>query len=260
MLVAYPKSLFSKHVDEGFLEEYLLIKEIFPTCMVDFQKIEQGETVSLPKSEEILYRGWMLSSSSYETLERSALLSQSRLMVSHQDYLASHHINNWYPMLEPYTARTVFGEEDNLPLIPFDRCFVKDYVKSGPLSLCDKKDVKKAIHAIKHYRGFVEGGVAIREQEEYTGEEYRLFVINQKLFVPTTGAIPMKAQELAEEISPLLASPFYSIDVKRRKDGVWRMIEVGDGQVSDLKHWSMVDFAHMMKEGFTQPSPSPSWR
>lgn len=260
MLVAYPKSLLSKNVDEDFLEEYLLIKEIFPTCMVDFQKIEQGETVSLPKSEEILYRGWMLSSSSYETLERSALLSQSRLMVSHQDYLASHHIKNWYDVIKPYTSCTLFGEENNIPPLPFDKCFVKDYVKSGPLSLCDEKDIPKAIAAIKHYKGFIEGGIAIREQEEYIGEEYRLFIINHKVFVPESQDIPIKAQDLAEEVSPLLPSPFYSIDLKKRNDGVWRVIEIGDGQVSDLKHWSLSDFKNMIKEGFGAPLRTPSWR
>jgi hypothetical protein len=38
------------------------------------------------------------------------------------------------------------------------------------------------------------------------------------------------------EITPLvakLALPFVTVDVVRRTDGVWRVVELGDGQVSD---------------------------
>jgi hypothetical protein len=35
-----------------------------------------------------------------------------------------------------------------------------------------------------------------------------------------------------------ISSPFFTVDVARREDGTLRIIELGDGQVSDRKHWS----------------------
>jgi hypothetical protein len=43
-----------------------------------------------------------------------------------------------------------------------------------------------------------------------------------------------------------IASPFFSVDVAERYDGVLRIIEIGDGQVSDRKHWPIARFVEML--------------
>ena len=47
-----------------------------------------------------------------------------------------------------------------------------------------------------------------------------------------------------EQINLVLAenNNFFSVDVIERQDGVKRIVEIGDGQVSDLVGWTMERF------------------
>ena len=45
-----------------------------------------------------------------------------------------------------------------------------------------------------------------------------------------------------------IASPFFSVDMARRRDGVERIVEIGDGQVSDLVGWSVERFVQIWSE------------
>jgi hypothetical protein len=56
-------------------------------------------------------------------------------------------------------------------------------------------------------------------------------------------AIPEPVAFRAEAI----ASPFFSVDVARRADGVDRIVEIGDGQVSDLVGRSVERFVGMRR-------------
>ena len=258
MIIVYPKSLVSKKVDEMFEEEYLCIKKMFDTCLVDQDNLLSKKDLPLPAGLTLLYRGWMLPEDVYSHLNDCAVHCQSSLVVSPQQYLLSHHINNWYPLVQQDTAQTVFGSEHHLPPIPFEECFVKDFVKSSSKSLCKKENIAQAILAIKHHRQGIEGGIAIRQKEEYMSDEYRSFVVNQRLFTNPQQNLPPQAVALLEKTAPVLLSPFSSVDIRCRQDGKWRIVEIGDGQVSDFKEWNVQDFASMIKHGFSphvKPKP-----
>jgi hypothetical protein len=64
-------------------------------------------------------------------------------------------------------------------------------------------------------------------------------------------ALPAGRPRLTPPIAS--ASPFFSVDVALREDGVARIVEIGDGQVSDLVGWSPERFAEMWRA-----SPSSS--
>jgi len=53
-------------------------------------------------------------------------------------------------------------------------------------------------------------------------------------------------------IAPICAgaipSPFFSLEVTRRADGVERVDEIGDGQVSDLVGWSVERFVDIWRD------------
>jgi hypothetical protein len=72
------------------------------------------------------------------------------------------------------------------------------------------------------------------------GSETRYFVIDG-IPIATSDVIPDPVAECARRIS----SPFFSVDVAIREDGVERVVEVGDGQVSDLVGWSVSDFSRL---------------
>ena len=49
----------------------------------------------------------------------------------------------------------------------------------------------------------------------------------------------------------ITGSRFFSVDVAKRDDGVLRVVEVGDGQVSDLVGWSVERFVEMWRRSAT---------
>jgi hypothetical protein len=84
------------------------------------------------------------------------------------------------------------------------------------------------------------GGFVLRRFEEFTGAEVRTWWIHGVCRLVT--AHPDTPDDLPpadvglEAVRPLVAAlglPFVTVDLARRRDGVWRVIELGDGQVSD---------------------------
>lgn len=55
------------------------------------------------------------------------------------------------------------------------------------------------------------------------------------------GIIP----EVVIEIAQLIDAPFFSIDMIENDAGQLRLIEIGDGQVSDIKEWPVVRFVRI---------------
>lgn len=78
----------------------------------------------------------------------------------------------------------------------------------------------------------------MRRVEEFIPEsEQRYFVLNAQTH-SATGDVPPIVEQCAQRIR----SPFFSVDVVQRGDGVLRIVEVGDGQVSDLVGWTPDQF------------------
>ena len=105
------------------------------------------------------------------------------------------------------------------------------------------QDIAVIVGQIDHYRGGIEGGVCVRKWEDLVPHsERRYFVLNGKPFGDDGKAVPDVVSLAAQRV----ASPFFSVDVAERCDGIVRIIEIGDGQVSDRKHWSVELFVDML--------------
>jgi hypothetical protein len=96
------------------------------------------------------------------------------------------------------------------------------------------------------------GGFVLRRYEAFAGPEVRTWWINGACALIT--AHPDTPQELPPaDLDPAqfqpaitaLALPFVTVDLTRRADGVWRIVELGDGQVSDRPRTTAA--AHMVK-------------
>jgi ATP-grasp domain, R2K clade family 3 len=99
--------------------------------------------------------------------------------------------------------------------------------------------VRVVLGEMQKFRGVIEGGIVVRRLEPIdAASERRYFVIHHQVFAPD-GEIPEIVRVCTERIQSL----FFSVDVVTRADGAWRVIEVGDGQVSDLVGWSPEVFA-----------------
>ena len=91
-----------------------------------------------------------------------------------------------------------------------------------------------------HYRDELEGGICVRRVEEFVEEsECRYFVVAGLPHGPDEREIPPPVLVAANRI----ASPFFSVDVALNAAGQWRIVELGDGQVSDLVGWTPERFA-----------------
>jgi hypothetical protein len=96
---------------------------------------------------------------------------------------------------------------------------------------------------MQKFRGTIEGGICVRRVEEFVPEsEQRYFVIRGKAFAASLGE---EIPNIVEECALRIQSKFFSVDAIDREDGVKRIVEIGDGQVSDLVGWSAERFAQL---------------
>jgi hypothetical protein len=102
---------------------------------------------------------------------------------------------------------------------------------------------------MKLFRGEIEGGLCVRRVEAFIADsEQRYFVLDGKPFSAVGDPVPDAVKQAAHRIP----SRFFSVDVIRRQDGALRIVEVGDGQVSDLVGWTAPAFAAIWAA--TQPA------
>lgn len=229
--------------------------------------------VSKPESPSpALYRGWMLDvqtyASLYEALSRQGLL----LINTPEQYQHTHHLPDSYEVIRSHTPLTVwtttgsqYDEEAIRQLLaPFGDApiIVKDFVKSQKHyweEACFIPAASDAAAVARVVKRFVElqgerltGGLVFRafvELEPLTiharsgmplTKEFRLFVLDG---VPIASAQYWEEGDYAQERPPVehfasvaahVRSRFFTMDVARRTDGTWIVMELGDGQVSGV--------------------------
>jgi hypothetical protein len=255
MRLLYPCDPFNeKRPDENYLEEYEAARAVGLECFLfSAENFAQGDFKPRPKfehMEDVLYRGWMLTANDYARLHAAIARLGSQLLTSPEQYTRCHYLPEWYALCEPFTPKTIFLNETSnftseLAAYPWQKYFVKDYVKSlttarGSVA-SSVSEIPEIVALIKKFRGQIEGGICIREFEHLLPEtEERYFVFRGTAFA-RDGVIP----QLATQISGLIDSPFYSIDLVQSVTGTSRLIELGDGQVSDVKRWPVTEFVKM---------------
>ncbi|MBC8081882.1 MAG: ATP-grasp domain-containing protein [Hymenobacter sp.] len=195
-----------------------------------------------------LYRGWMLSEAEYGALERLV-----PLRVSSADYLASHQATGWYGQLREYTFASVF-QPAGLPLdfTGNRRYFVKGLVKSfGADSVVGSQQEYQLLLQKQEVPAgevlFVREFVALRPESER-----RYFVVAGVAYGAGRTALPLGLRPVLARLAPRL---FYSLDVVQDAAGQYRVVEVGDGQVSDLKEWDVTEFAETVLNALSIANP-----
>ncbi len=263
MRFIYPASYEDIKVPEAMYAEevgYLIAKRRIPCLTFSMEQFELGTFKKygiFENDQELYYRGWMLTPANYERLYKDILSCGSKMAVSPESYRASHHLPEWYPLIRDFTAEThvihnyslMRCDELNKKLHDFKwgKCFVKDYVKSLSSEhssiATNGEEIIKIAKLIEKYRGHIEGGLCLRAFEDYKpNSEFRYFVFKGKVF-GASGKVPKMIIQVANILNS--RSPFFSIDIAERKDGELRVIEIGDGQVSDLKHWKAEQFINI---------------
>lgn len=203
--------------------------------------------------ETVFYRGWMMTPQEYAELAQRVIQVGARMFTTPEQYVAAHYLPNWYPLIPDLTPETVCfteleGIQDKLKKLGWDGFFVKDFVKSLKTSLGSRLEHADAIDVLmaemEKFRGRIEGGLCVRRLEDFRPEtEQRFFVLSGVPHSPIGEAVPELVRLVAEKVH----LPFYSVDIIQRTDGVWRVVEIGDGQVSDLIGWDTETFVNVWK-------------
>jgi hypothetical protein len=267
MRILYPSDpLNAKAPDEDYREEYEAVSTVGIACSLfsleDFQSGTFRPRPALDEGETVLYRGWMLTPDGYRALSQSVAARGANTWTSPEAYERCHYLPRWYELCKEFTPETIFLARDadfsrELSGLNWPGYFVKDYVKSlttarGSIAR-NPDEVSEIVALIERYRGQVEGGVCVRRLEALRPEtEERFFVLAGEPH-SRDGLVP----GLVGAIAQVIDSPFYSVDVCASASGGLRLIELGDGQVSDRKQWSAERFAELLAEANNSFKPTP---
>ncbi len=184
-----------------------------------------------------IYRGWMLTATEYERLAQLLPLA-----ITLAEYLASHHATGWYEAVAAYTFPSCFlTEPAPLNFAAGRRYFVKSLVKSFGADSVLTSPEQLASFWQRHE---LPAGTPLFVRsfaELQPDSERRFFVVGGQVFGASGAALPEILRAAVLALEPRL---FYSFDVAETVAGQPVLVEVGDGQVSDLKEWTVVEFGN----------------
>ena len=256
MIFLFPNDCFNpQQPDEAYRDRFLAFKQAgFKTALIEVESLSSGTTIYPPLTSQdtVVYLGWMLSATDYRSLVQIIRQTGATPLTSEDEYLATHYLPHWYPLIKDLTPETkIYGVNDDLitelQRLNWERFFIKDYVKSLKTSIgsiIDRPEqIDEVITQMKKYRGIIEGGICVRQVEDFISEtERRYFVIQGRaMSANPQQQIPDIVMQCAERIN----SNFFSVDVIQRRDKTLRIVEIGDGQVSDLVGWKIARFVRV---------------
>ncbi len=249
----------SKKPDEFYENEYKLFKEAgYPVYLINIDNLEDSRIYPSLGDHRLLYRGWMVDEDKYQKMFKKL---DGQLLVNTEDYLKSHHLPGWYESIKEFTIDSVVTTEadasETYNTLGWRKAFIKDYVKSlktGKGSIVDSaEDVTRALEDIHKFKGFVEKGIVFRKVVDLEQDtETRFFVLNGQVF---SNSANVEMQTLVEKVSQNHNAFFYSVDVVKDKLGNLLIIEIGDGQVSDIVGWELNNFVNIFSSFKSQKKP-----
>ncbi|MET9552437.1 ATP-grasp domain-containing protein [Streptomyces sp. NPDC006645] len=260
--------LRATRTDPEFTAEAALVRsEGARTALLDHDTLLAGDTAAAVArvgrdSGAYWYRGWMIPAERYAALERGLRERGCALLTDAASYRRAHELPGWYETFAHLTPRSVWcarapGEPPSAAELaglaaPLGDgpAVVKDYVKSRKHEWHEACHVPEltdhAALAATVERLFalqeesLTGGVVLRTYENFVpGGEARVWWLDgEPLLVTahpdTPGKTPVPELAAVRAAVRALGCRFVTTDMALRDDGVWRVVEVGDGQVSGL--------------------------
>jgi ATP-grasp domain-containing protein len=211
---------------------------------------EAAAVRGVPADGDAVYRGWMLRSERYAAMAGALARRGTTLRTSAAQYRTAHELPGCYAALEGLTPESRWAPEDpDSSWLGGGAAVLRDSTESLERSwgeACFVPDTSDAAAARRVADRFLElrgddlvGGVVVRRFERFTGAEARTWWVGGRCALVT--ANPDTPDELPSgvDVAPVadavagLALPSVTVDLVRRDDGAWRVVELGDGQVSD---------------------------
>ena len=259
-VLLYPASYLKRNcIDEAYLAEAEALEQKGFTTFVFNSETFIHDDFSALKGKTVIYRGWMLTAEEYERLQLRIESFGAVMLTSHEDYIKAHYLPSWVETLKEFTPKThvfrsVVAAREYIIHHQNEKktYFIKDFVKSLKTEttsfISDVEQFDTWVNEVEFYKGFVEGGICLRDVEDFVEEtELRFFVLKGVLYANSKKRI---IPEIVTDVKALIDLPFYSIDVVKNKSGIWRLVEIGDGQVSSSETWCPEIFSELFAAVF----------
>jgi len=236
MLFLYPNMMFEKTIDPEFHDEMIEADNRgYKTLTCWYARRDTVVT-------DVVYRGWMKNAAEYDSFYKSLRYNGMTLINNPQQYNNTHYLHNWYDILAEYTFNTYFFDtvEDSVNFADSINCsfLLKDDVKSGGI-VNGGVELRSALEKMRKYRGTDGAGrICLRQYHALDSySEKRFFCFMGNVF-SCDGNVPTIVSEIAKKID----SNFFSIDIIEDIHGKEWLVEIGDGQVSGMKKWTVDKF------------------
>jgi ATP-grasp domain-containing protein len=263
MLLVPGDVLRPRRPDEHFAAEVAAAREAgLDVAVVDHDALAgagdaDAAVARVPSGGEAVYRGWMLRAEQYAAMAAALGRRGVGLRTEPAQYRRAHELPGWYAALAPVTPVSVWTVGDGRA--DFDEAatglgggpaVLRDYTKSmkhywhEAAFVPDAADPPAAWRVASRFRELrgddFTGGFVLRRFESFTGAEARTWWVDGVCRLvtahPDTPDDPPSSDVDLAAVAPLveaLALPFVTVDLALRADDVWRVVELGDGQVSD---------------------------
>ncbi len=263
MLLLVPSDpLRSNRVDEHFAAEAKAARDAgVAVALVDHDVLSRGGDVDravakVPADDDAVYRGWMLRAEHYAGFAEALARRGAVLRTSAERYRRAHELPGWYSALVAVTPESVWTAGSDRA--DFDRvrrslgagaAVLRDYTKSmkhhwhEAAYIPDLGDAEAAWAVASRFLDLRDdefaGGFVLRRFEHFTATEVRTWWVDGVCVL--SGPHPDTPHDIAGvpdvgAVMPVIVElglPFVTVDFALRADGEWRVVELGDGQVSD---------------------------
>jgi hypothetical protein len=253
-----------RRVDEHFTREAEAVRALGGSvALIDHDALRRGDAIGavrrVPRGlGPAWYRGWVITAGQYATLAAALGAREVALAVPPDGYQKAHELPGWYDTfagvtpasvwlpVQPGKAPTADELADLVRPLRSGPAVVQDYVRSLRQEECVVPDLADTtgLHAIvsrfvERQGDLLAGGVVIREQESYEDGRARVWWVDGEpvLVGPHPDTPDRHPRPQAEPIAPCvraLGCRFITTDLAQAADGAWRVVEIGDGQVSDF--------------------------
>lgn len=260
MLIFPAHPLSPSRPDDHFLKEFEAARAMgLEVALFDDEQLRRGRAAlavrTVSQKGTAFLRSWMLTVAEYQALEEALAAQGVTLQTTAGDYARAHHLPGWYDTFREHTAKSIClgpgpdGLEAALAELAPGAAVIKDHVKSlkhlwaEAAFIPDVEDIESARRVCERFLEVraedLVGSLVIREWEDYETAEVRSWWCQGQLALITAHPdsegqkVTIPHLEFLAPTVAALACPFVTVDLARRRNGDWRVVEVGDAQVSD---------------------------
>ncbi|WP_189335543.1 ATP-grasp domain-containing protein [Actinoplanes ianthinogenes] len=263
MLLVPKDVLRPRRPDEHFADEAAAARQAgIEVAVIDHDALTRGDSADeavarVPGGADAVYRGWMLRASHYQAMAAALERRGVTLRTGPSRYRRAHELPGWYAAAAGHTPESVWttgdGREDFAAAcagLGSGAAVLRDYTKSmkhywdEAAYIPDIADVEAAWRVASRFRELRDdeftGGFVLRRFEDFIGAEVRTWWAGGECRLVTAHPDTPGEQPPADLDVTVFAGlmrtvnlPFATADLARRGDREWRLVEIGDGQVSD---------------------------